>query len=211
MKTIAINEMFISIDGEVNEWGQGTLTSFIRTQGCNLRCSYCDTEKAQSKSHDMNFMSIKDIIQRVEDWGCPKITITGGEPLLQENTTDLIHQLISKGFLVSVETNGTYLLPAAPSHLENLNYIVDYKLEYKNRMIDLSQLPAKHWIKFVTEGEKSFREALKVKKKLREKGCKARIAFSSTKDHKGLIERLVEEKEWDVVVNIQLHKLINVK
>lgn len=211
MKTIAINEIFISIAGEINKWGQGTLTTFIRTQGCNLKCSYCDTKQAQSKSHNINFMSIEEAIQKVEDLGCPKITITGGEPLLQENTEYLIHRLISKRFLVSVETNGTYLLPAASSHLENLNYIVDYKLEYKNRMIDLSQLPARHWIKFVTEGEKSFREALKVKRKLREKGCKARIAFSSTKDHKGLIERLIEEKEWDVVVNIQLHKLIDVK
>jgi 7-carboxy-7-deazaguanine synthase len=211
MKTIGINEIFISIDGEVNEWGQGTLTTFIRLQGCNLKCSYCDTKQAQSKSGNINFMEIEKIVQKVQDLGCPKITITGGEPLLQENTTDLIHQLISKGFLVSVETNGTYLLPGACSNLGKLNYIVDYKLEYENRMIDLSELPARHWIKFVTEGEKSFRQALKVKRKLREKGCVARVAFSAIKDHKGLIERLIEEKEWDIVVNIQLHKLIDVK
>lgn len=221
MKTLAINEIFTSIDGEVNEWGQGILTTFIRLQGCNLRCSYCDTEQAQEVTEgcDINDVTIEELVYRAQMMGCPKITITGGEPLMQDNTMDLIHELISKGFLVSVETNGTYNMPNWSCHTGKLNYIVDYKLFLEgHQMIDLSKLPKGHWIKFIIDGDKhsdkfhnNFAKALKVKRQLRERGCKARMAFSATTNHEGVIQHLMEEEEWDITVNVQIHKLIKVR
>ncbi|MDI6744430.1 MAG: radical SAM protein [Thermodesulfovibrionales bacterium] len=78
--------------------------TFIRLTGCNLRCLYCDTAYAYEEG--MEFTEA-EIINEVEMIGVHLITITGGEPLLQEEAVRLTERLISEGYKVLIETNGT--------------------------------------------------------------------------------------------------------
>ena len=105
-----INEIFKGIQGETSF--QGLPSVFIRTTGCNLRCRWCDTTYAYFEGTDY---TIAEILKIVEKYACPElnrrtckyIVITGGEPLMQEETPSLITQLIQNGYKVLVETNGS--------------------------------------------------------------------------------------------------------
>ncbi|NNF99262.1 MAG: radical SAM protein [Desulfobacteraceae bacterium] len=97
-----VNEIFYSIQGESLYAGRPCV--FIRLTGCNLRCTYCDTTYAyeEGKEH-----SLKDIVRRISAYGCNLVEITGGEPLLQDETGPLVSHLLAKGFEVLLETNGS--------------------------------------------------------------------------------------------------------
>lgn len=102
--SIPIVEIFNSIEGEGRR--SGKLCTFIRTAGCNLRCSYCDSQYTFDVS-EAKKMTIEQIIEEVEQFSCSLVTLTGGEPLLQPEIGRLISKLISKGYFVNVETNGS--------------------------------------------------------------------------------------------------------
>jgi 7-carboxy-7-deazaguanine synthase len=76
----------------------------VRLTGCNLRCTYCDTQYAYSEGSEL---SEEDIISRVSNAGFNLVEITGGEPLLQKEVYPLIERLIEEGYTVLVETNGS--------------------------------------------------------------------------------------------------------
>lgn len=76
-------EIFESINGEGKKAGQ--LAIFIRFQRCNLNCSYCDTRWANREDAPYVTMNEDEIYERVIASGIKNVTITGGEPLLQEN------------------------------------------------------------------------------------------------------------------------------
>ena len=100
MKSLIINEIFYSIQGESITSGLPTI--FIRLTGCPLRCQYCDTSYAFTEGDKKSF---NEIIIEVEKYDCTNITITGGEPLSQKNTKDLIDLLIDHSYDVSIETS----------------------------------------------------------------------------------------------------------
>jgi 7-carboxy-7-deazaguanine synthase len=95
-------EIFYSIQGE-GTW-TGMPAVFVRLAGCNLSCRFCDTDYAIKE-----FATIGQIVQRVRDVGgdCPMVILTGGEPLAQKETLDLIQALRNDGRRVHIESNGT--------------------------------------------------------------------------------------------------------
>jgi 7-carboxy-7-deazaguanine synthase len=97
-----INEIFYSLQGEGNWTGLPNI--FIRTTGCNLRCLYCDTKYAYKHGKKI---SIDNIINEIKKFPCKNICITGGEPLLQDETFDLINILLKKRYRICLETNGS--------------------------------------------------------------------------------------------------------
>lgn len=97
-----VNEIFKSIQGEGLYAGEPT--TFVRLQGCPLRCSYCDTKYAQNPEGGIE-MSIVDILSEVDKLGEGIICITGGEPLTQPNLFNLLWA--SKNKKIEVETNGS--------------------------------------------------------------------------------------------------------
>ena len=99
-----INEIFKSIDGESRRAGE--LATFIRTSGCCLRCSYCDSEYTWEKEDSCVDMTIDEIIDKCKELGATNITFTGGEPLIQKDSDELIEALSTEGFNVSIETCG---------------------------------------------------------------------------------------------------------
>jgi 7-carboxy-7-deazaguanine synthase len=211
-----IAEIFQSIDGEVNLYGQGGLTTFVRTAGCNFLCEYCDTPQGHEEG---TFYEVKDVFDAVKKLECPKVTLTGGDPLYQrDNTISLIDLLLRKGFHITVETNGSYAPSEEYLNLPNLGWVFDYKLQYADMMkIDMMEcLGENNWIKIVIQSEADYMEALRVVERLRLAGSEARIAFSpcfpdSNFPVAKLVQRLLADRMWDIVVNVQIHKLISVK
>ncbi len=99
---LKVNEIFYSIQGESSYAGKPC--AFIRLTGCNLRCSYCDTKYAYHRGKDMD---LKQIMKKIVSYGCPLVEITGGEPLLQQDTPHLAKHLLDTGYDVLLETNGS--------------------------------------------------------------------------------------------------------
>lgn len=97
-----VQEIFPTLQGEGPYVGMPAI--FIRLGGCNLACSFCDTEFESYKKQDL-----EEIIKEVKDLAneaVKLIVITGGEPLIQP-IEKLCQNLINSGFLVQIETNGT--------------------------------------------------------------------------------------------------------
>ena len=134
-----INEIFSSIDGEGIRTGY--LTTFIRTFGCNLSCSYCDTQYAckidENEQDQFVVMTVEEIVAKVDELGNYRVTLTGGEPLIQRDAPELVAALLEAGYEVNIETNGAVdLRPFEKKMVEvlsddelvnNLIYTLDYK------------------------------------------------------------------------------------
>ncbi|MCD8146614.1 MAG: putative 7-carboxy-7-deazaguanine synthase QueE [Clostridiales bacterium] len=119
-------EKFISINGEGPRAGE--LAVFVRFRGCNLRCSYCDTQWANEKDCPYEEQSPAEIDAYIRATGVTNVTLTGGEPLLQREMGALLALLLRDGALrVEIETNGAVAL--APFCGENRPvFTMDYKL-----------------------------------------------------------------------------------
>ncbi|MBF0412478.1 MAG: radical SAM protein [Desulfamplus sp.] len=100
---INVCEIFYSIQGESTFSGLPCV--FVRLNGCNLNCRWCDTLYA--KEDEGSVMQIEEILQQLERFECNLVEITGGEPLIQKDTPVLVDTLLNKGYQVLVETNGT--------------------------------------------------------------------------------------------------------
>lgn len=141
---IKINEIFFSIQGESTFVGFPTV--FIRTTGCHLRCTYCDTKYSY---HEGEFMERSKILEEVARHPARHVCVTGGEPLLQKESLTLMTELCDLGYSVSLETSGgksiagvdprvhTILDVKTPSSgaansfvMENLNHLNE-KTEFK--------------------------------------------------------------------------------
>lgn len=106
-KVYSVNEIFTSIEGEGIR--TGFLSTFVRFNGCNLACGYCDTKYAQEPQEPN--MSLQDILEAVSQSGCGRVTLTGGEPLFRGYMQELIQELSWLGYHVNIETNGSIILP----------------------------------------------------------------------------------------------------
>lgn len=109
-EALPINELFCSLQGE------GTLVGvpsvFVRTSGCNLRCWFCDSYHTSWEPTGA-WLSVDDIVERVEAFDAEHVVLTGGEPLVHEASVDLLDRLSAEGYHTTVETNGTIHRDAA--------------------------------------------------------------------------------------------------
>ena len=88
-----ISELFRSIQGESSF--AGLPCTFIRTAGCSLRCSYCDTDYALSKKSGVE-MELDEVLARVRHLGMDLVELTGGEPLEQEETRNCVNDCYAR-------------------------------------------------------------------------------------------------------------------
>lgn len=100
--SLDICEIFHSLQGESTFAGRPCV--FVRLSGCNLDCAWCDTRYAETEAHSM---SVDEIMDRVAGFNCNLVEVTGGEPLLQEQTPVLVDRLLAAGRQVLMETNGS--------------------------------------------------------------------------------------------------------
>jgi 7-carboxy-7-deazaguanine synthase len=205
--SLIINEIFYSIQGE--SLYAGLPCAFIRLTGCNLRCSYCDTRYAYQEGASL---TMTDIMDRVSGYGCPLVEITGGEPLLQNETPLLITNLIENGYTVLLETNGTIDISRID---ERCIKIVDIKCPAsgesgKNITDNLYRLNVKDQVKFVISNYEDYEYAKDIIKQIPGLFPRGNILISPVPgkmEFSGLASRILEDKLM-VRFHIQLHKII---
>lgn len=203
---LKVNEIFYSIQGEGSKAGLPCI--FIRLTYCNLRCSYCDTEYAFYEGSDM---SIEEIIQEISNYDCNLVEVTGGEPLVQMESLDLMEQLCDKGYNVMLETGGS--LPIMNID-KRVKIIIDFKcptskMMKKNDYNNINFLKPIDEVKFVIGN----REDYEWTKNLIEKydlTSKCEILFSTvfgSLENRELVEWILKDN-LKVRFQTQLHKYI---
>lgn len=148
-----INEIFRSIQGETSFAGLPFV--FVRLTGCNLRCSYCDTQYAYD---ERNEMPISSIIDKVDSFGLKSVCVTGGEPLSNHNTPVLVRELLNRNYTVLVETNGSYDVSVLP---EGTIRILDVKcpdsgMSHKMCWQNIAHLTKRDEVKFVLSSRNDY-------------------------------------------------------
>ena len=117
-----ITEIYKSLQGESTYAGLPCV--FVRLTGCNLRCSWCDSEYTFHGGHKMALEQILDEVSHLSPGG-GLVEITGGEPMLQERELiPLMHQLLDRQYQILLETSGERLLDNVPAAVVK---IVDVK------------------------------------------------------------------------------------
>ncbi|MBU0778309.1 7-carboxy-7-deazaguanine synthase QueE [Patescibacteria group bacterium] len=215
-----IYSIFESINGEITRSHQGSICTFIRLAGCNLKCSFCDSEYAQGKNTGKE-MSITKIINDVVFYGNKNVTITGGEPLRKAiELKELVVRLSELNHQVSIETNGSYKIP---SDWPVYCWVADWKgpssgMRDKMRINNFSALDHTDFIKFVIKNYADFNDAMATVMHLTDaKNFTPRFAFSPMfgEGPQGeLTKWMLKEpilKERGAIFNLQIHKIIDVQ
>ena len=217
-----VNEIFQSISGEVGNIPQGAITWFIRFQGCNLECDWCDTERAQNPDEYSVSLSPEEIAAAIPENS--NVVLTGGEPLLQNK--EELHWLVSilddKGCIIQVETNGSQR-PFLPV----ICHIFDYKTPssgMQDKMMPLHcflECPgfSQTWIKFVIKNLEDLEFTISVLKYFDWltpgwNGLQIALSIDSGEEVQNAMNRLKEtfpSMMHKIVFNFQLHKHFNLK
>jgi 7-carboxy-7-deazaguanine synthase len=107
---VRIAEVFHSIQGEGSLLGVPSV--FVRTSGCNLRCSWCDTPYT-SWSPEGETLTVEQVFDRAASFGCRHVVVTGGEPMIAPEIVALTEGLRAQGRHITIETAGTVHAPVA--------------------------------------------------------------------------------------------------
>lgn len=212
MNKLKISEIFFSIEGEGPFIGFPSF--FIRTFGCNLNCSWCDTPYAKEGS--FREMEIKEIITLWENnySSIPYITLTGGEPLLQNAIYYLIEGFLKKACIIILETNGSISLEKVPKEVVK---VMDIKtpssnMEKYNLYENLKFLDTKDAVKFVIQNRADFEFALNCIEKY-QINYYTQVIFSpafSLLSPKSLAEWILEIKK-PIRFQVQIHRIVGIK
>lgn len=200
-----IYSIFKSIQGE--GLTIGAPTTFIRTSGCPLRCTYCDTTQAYETGEQT---TLDAILKKVEKFGTRNVCLTGGEPLAQRDAPKLVQMLLDAGFKVVVETNGAMPLDELPC-TESLTISMDIKCpssgESEKMLFDnIELLGPTDQLKFIISDDKDYAYAKEILEKYSPK-CEVIFTPVGGKDLKAIAEKVLKEK-LEVRVLPQLHKFI---
>lgn len=148
-----VTEIFFSIQGESTHAGRPCV--FVRLTGCPLRCTWCDTAYAFYGGREQ---TIDSILQEVAQYGCRLVEITGGEPLAQAETPELIRSLADQGYTVLIETSGALdISPVDPRAI----IIMDLKgpgsgMADRNRWENIALLKPADEVKFVIKDQADY-------------------------------------------------------
>ncbi|MCI4364607.1 MAG: radical SAM protein [Thermoplasmata archaeon] len=156
-----IIEVFHSVQGEGPL--TGVRTTFIRTARCNLRCTWCDTTYSFGPGRER---SIPSLLGEVTRHRTRYVCLTGGEPLLQRESVDLVRRLSERGIVTVIETGGSLdVSPYLP--IPHVVLSVDVKcpsshMQDRNRWANLPLLRAADVLKFVVGDRPDYLYAKKV-------------------------------------------------
>ncbi|MDE5569785.1 MAG: putative 7-carboxy-7-deazaguanine synthase QueE [Ruminococcus sp.] len=206
-------EKFVSINGEGSRAGEPAV--FVRFRKCNLNCSYCDTKWANSDNSDSEFMTAESIAEYVRSTGLKNVTLTGGEPLLQENIFDLIRLLMIHGNSVEIETNGSISIAELSRKKYRPIFTLDYKLPgsgMEETMLtdNYNYLDRNDVVKFVAGSKNDLEKAAHIIKEfsLTEK-CHVYISPVFGKINPvDIVDFMIENRLNDVRFQLQIHKFI---
>jgi len=211
---LEINEIFESIQGE------GLLTgkpfTFIRLQGCNLRCSHCDTKKAWKKGEGV-MMSEEEIAAKVEEFGHQWVEITGGNPLLQ----NLQPLLVKLRYTKEGKLNNRRIELQADCSLNPMQYALISRVSLSPKLSSSGMTKYMHYeymywlnpgdeVKFVVSNADDFNEAIRL---LQEYPTKAQVVMQPVhgKNGKWIVEKVLDEHIENVRVLPQVHKVFGLR
>jgi len=204
--TLIVNEIFYSIQGESTLAGLPCV--FVRLTGCDLRCVWCDTAYAFNEGSEM---PLDLILDKVRNYNCNLVEITGGEPLLQANTPLLLKHLCNSGYKVMIETGGHHDIGKIDPRVKR---IVDIKcpgskMEQRNRWENIHLLNANDEVKFVISDHNDYEWSKNIIEKYElTKKCTVLMApVFGILGNRTLAEWILQDK-LNVRFQLQLHKYI---
>lgn len=204
---LRINEIFYSIQGESVHAGLPCV--FVRLTGCNLRCTYCDTQYAFDEGR---FMSVADILRQVGQFGCGLVEITGGEPLFQSHTPALAGKLLESGYQVLVETNGSLDIDRVDRRCSR---IMDVKCpssgqQSRNDSANLNRITPNDQVKFVIADRDDFSFAEQMVSRLPASLPPDRVLYSAVSGRlpPHQLARWMLDARTRARLQLQLHRLI---
>ena len=204
-------EKFVSINGEGLR--QGELAIFIRFANCNLRCSYCDT-KYSFDNPIYKEESVDEIIDYVNKQNIKNITITGGEPILQEDIKELLIKLSEKNYNIEIETNGSININTLAS-IKNISFTLDYKLpsSLMEKFMDIDNykyISKKDSIKFVCGSNldlEKMKEIINKYNLIEKTNCLVSPVFNSIK-LEDIVKFMIDNNLNGLKYCLQIHKFI---
>ncbi|MDY0298338.1 MAG: radical SAM protein [Candidatus Cloacimonadaceae bacterium] len=208
MKHLDICEIFYSLQGESSYMGMPCI--FVRLSGCNLRCSYCDTQYSYQSGKRMHFDTI---LEQIDKYPAKLVELTGGEPLLQKQSNSFMQLLIEKGYTVLLETNGSLSIGDVPQEVVK---ILDVKCpgsgeENSFLLANLKLMTSKDELKFVLTSDQDYCYAREFihKHSLQNKI----LHFSPVIDllPAELLAKWILEDGLQVKLSLQLHKILNLR
>ncbi len=203
-----ITEIFYSLQGEGRFAGVPTV--FVRTTGCHLRCSWCDTAYSFYGGEDL---TIDEIFDEVQSHPTEHVCFTGGEPLIQKQAPDLVQRLLDEDYEIVIETSGSLDLSAYRSMQPRgkLTLSVDVKcpssgMEEENKLEELELLAEHDQIKLVVGSEDDYAYAKEI---LETVDSPAPFILQPVwgKNETWLAERVLEDG-LDVRFSMQMHKIL---
>lgn len=204
---LSVCEIFNSIQGETSY--VGLPASFIRLQGCNIRCAWCDTGYSYDEGMPLELSAVLDKIDR---YRAELVVVTGGEPLLQrEGVFKLMDQLCDKGYNLLLETNGSMSIEGVD---KRVTVIMDIKcpgslMHKSNYWQNIKWLKDKDEIKFVVAGGSDFQWALDKIKKYNLAGHQILITPVTGKVDLPLLAGWIKDSHIkNMRLNLQVHKYI---
>lgn len=213
---LRVIEVISSLSGECKNTGYPM--TFIRLYGCNNQCKYCDTMYSVDGRKRGRELSYENIMNTVTKFKNKYICITGGEPLLQkDDLMPLVYELVSAGYIVYIETNGTIEIEST-HYRRSFSYAMDIKcpssgMSAKNNYSNLRNLLECDEVKFVIADYNDFMFAKGIIKQF---PTSASLIFSPVFDSKGknnakeLAEWIMQEKLTNVRLGVQMHRILNI-
>ena len=203
---LKVHEIYRSIQGESTFAGRPCV--FVRTTGCPLRCSWCDTAHAFYEGSDR---SVGDVYAEVLAFDEPLVEITGGEPLIQKSVLSLISALCDAAKTVLLETSGAFDIGVVDPRA---HVIMDIKCpdsgeSARNLESNRERLAPHHELKFVLASRRDYEFArqLVVQEEL---AARCEVLFSTVFERlapQQVVAWLLEDR-LPVRFQLQLHKYI---
>ena len=214
MTNYKVVEIFSSINGEGTRAGQ--LAVFVRMQGCNLNCTYFDTKWANEADAKFHWTSTEEILELLRSMEIKNVTITGGEPLLQEEIGELLEAMAKEENLrVEIETNGSVPLQPFAEIPNGPSFTMDYKLPgsgMEKYMLpeNFAVLRAQDTVKFVV---KDYEDLCRARDVIREYDLteKCHVYLSPVYGQielENIVNFMKDNRLNDVNMQLQMHKII---
>jgi 7-carboxy-7-deazaguanine synthase len=203
---LRITEIFYSLQGESATIGYPTV--FIRLTGCPLRCGYCDTTYAFQGGE---WMTLEAILEQAGKYRTRYVTVTGGEPLAQKNSIELLQRLCDCGYQVSLETSGALDVSAVDARVIK---VVDLKTPGsgevdRNLYRNLDHLQAHDQVKFVICDRADFDWSVEMLQRFElTKRCEVLFSPSFGQQDATALAEWVLAAQLPVRMQVQLHKYL---
>jgi 7-carboxy-7-deazaguanine synthase len=181
---LPVNELFCSLQGEGKLTGVPSV--FVRTSGCNLRCWFCDSYHTSWEPTGA-WLSLDDLIERVESFDADHVVLTGGEPMIHDESVTLLDRLAERGYHTTVETNGTIhhdaaidlasispkLASSTPTPEKDPKGDGEWADRHENRRVDIDALSElvddyESQLKFVVTGREDMDEIVDLVERVRD-------------------------------------------